>query len=471
MLGVNVHLDEFTLLRLAARDLSVRELGSAEDHLSTCETCGRALEDIRTLDVELRRLAEAGDLGGSADTPFAADDPFRSRPVPRPRPPGAEDAGRATLEASERGMELQTEILEAAKSPAALGARLAELSPERTDHRLGVLYALQEASRRSAEDPFAGMRLAEEALRWLRQRPGSNVETEDASVERTVPRAALRAQANMLRGIGRLWTKEYAKAQRHFAVAYRLFARAGADLTSFAVVELGEAQRRALASEGPASALAIVRRARETFEELGLGDYVARAMAIEGLALDSLGRREEAVESCRGALALFERYELWAAYVGTLNCEATFLIKLGRVDEARREFARALRRFSAEQHRYSLGYIRIGLAEALFAAGHYSEAAVAAGRAARVFAECSLRAHTLIAMLLEVECWARSGSIERARRRLDLFWAEIDRDGALDAVVIEELAGALSGADPNYEKLASLRSQLSDVIQERYRAG
>jgi hypothetical protein len=51
-----------------------------------------------------------------------------------------------------------------------------------------------------------------------------------------------------------------------------------------------------------------------------------------------------------------------------------------------------------------------------------------------------------------------------------VFWTEIERDRTLDPFVVRELAGALSGADPNYERLSTLRGQISELIQERYRA-
>jgi tetratricopeptide (TPR) repeat protein len=374
------------------------------------------------------------------------------------------------LDGSERGMALHGEILEAAKSAEALERLFAELVTARTDHRFALLYALQEAGRRSAESPSAARDLARRTLRWLRDgRRAAGAPGWD-SADALVPALVLRGQARLLLGIAGLWNKDYSEAKTHFAAAYRSFARGGADVTSLASVELAEAQRRGLAEEGPA-ALSLARRARETFEELGLEDYAARATVAEGLALAALGRLEEAVASYRRALPVFEKYGLWSNSVGALNSAATALIKLGRVDDARREFARALRRFSREPHKHWLGYLRCGLAEAMFAAGHYSEAAVSAARAARIFEEGGQRALMLISMLLEVECWARSGSTPRARHRLDLFWTEIERDGSLDRIVVQKLQAALTGTDPNYERLCSLRQEVSDLIQERYRAG
>lgn len=469
MLGVTAHLDEFTLLRLAARDLSAEERGSAERHLSTCRVCGTALADLRELDSRMRALAEVGLLEDPPDDAFPADDPFRLRPTAGTRPRVTREDRGSALKASERGMELHVGILKSAKSSEALEALFADLAVERLDHRFGLLYALQEAGRRSAESPLAASDLARRTLRWLRDGRRATGSPEWESAERLVPTLVLRGQARLLLGVALLWSKDYSESRNHFVAAYRSFVRGGADLTSLAAVELAESQRRGLAEEG-ASALTLARRARQTFEEIGLEDYAARAMVAEGLALTALGRSEEAVASYRRALPVFEKHSLWSNSVGALNSTATALIKLGRIDEARREFARALRRFSREPNKHWLGYLRCGLAEAMFAAGHHSEAAVSAARAVRTFEEEGLRALMLIAMLLEIECWARSGNTPRARHRLDLFWTEVERDGALDRVVVQKLQAALTGTDPNYERLCSLRQEMNDLIQERYRA-
>jgi tetratricopeptide (TPR) repeat protein len=269
--------------------------------------------------------------------------------------------------------------------------------------------------------------------------------------------------------MGLLWLKEYSRARPHLIMAYRSFARAGADELSFALVEQIESQRRSLSGDGR-SALLLVRRARKTFEAHGMEDYAARAMVCEGLAHCALEAHEEAVLAFRGALPVFERHQLWSNYIGALNSSANSLTRLGRFEEARREYARLLRRFSHDEHRYWLGYVRIGFAEALFAARRFDEAARAAAQAGGVFGEAGLRAHQLIALLLEVESWARHGDLDRARGRLDVFRAEVERDHALDPAVQRELVAALSGANPDYENVSSLRRRVGDLLEERYRA-
>jgi hypothetical protein len=129
------------------------------------------------------------------------------------------------------------------------------------------------------------------------------------------------------------------------------------------------------------------------------------------------------------------------------------LVKLGRPDDARREYARALRRFSRENHGYWLGYLRTGLAETLFSSARYREAAVAAGRASQVFSDCGLGATALLARLLEIEAWARDGSLDRAKHRLALFEKQVSRDATLDPTLMRDISDALSGSNPDFERL------------------
>jgi tetratricopeptide (TPR) repeat protein len=456
------HLDEFILLRSVAGDLADDERKSAASHVTDCPTCSATISELERLDGELRRLASTGSL---AEDPaaFSLSDPFRRRPLPRKaaRAPGNERLAATAIAASDRGLDLQERILEVVrKRPDSL---LPELSLADPEHRFALLYTLQQAGREIAENPVRALAFAQVVLQRLR-REATPQHGPVAPAEQMVPRHVLWAQAHLLTALACMWTKDFARAQWSLLVAYRSFARGRGDETSLAVVELTEAQRRAFVHKG-ASSLILARRASATFKARGMEDLAARAWVAEGLAYSDLDREEDAVQAFRRALPIFERYELWSNYVGGLNSIATSLTKLGRVDEARREYARALRRFSQERHRYMLGYIRTGLAETLFAAGRFSEAAVSSARAAQVFWNCGLRANALIASLLEIESWARHGSLVRARHRLNLFWDEIQRDQTIDPTVARDIADALSGTNPDFEKLATLRQQAEALLQ------
>ena len=442
------------------KDLDPEQVAATAAHLSNCEDCAAAFTRVREIDLGLRGLATARALTPVPSSIFAANDPFRRRPLALRslhRPPRAAKVDTAqALADSERAVALSEQILASMKKPGGVDLVLPQLSLDVAHHRYALLYTLQEAGRQSAENPIRIKDFARQTIDWLRRQRSAG---ESDAAERAVPKLTLRAHAHLLLAIASLWTQEFSRARSHLVVAYRSFAPGGQE-TSMALVELAEAQRRALIGEG-ASALALAKRARETFEAQEMEDYAARASVAEGMALGWMDRHEEALEAYRAALPIFERHGVWSNYVGALNNTATVLTMVGRFEDARREYARALRRFSHEQHRYWLGYLRFGLAETLFAAGRYAEAATAASRAGGVFEDAFLRAHSSPLCSSRSSAGRRHGSTERARGRLEVFWKEIARDNALDPTVCRQLVDALSGANPDYQEISSLDARLT----------
>jgi tetratricopeptide (TPR) repeat protein len=264
-----------------------------------------------------------------------------------------------------------------------------------------------------------------------------------------------------------MWIGEYEIAQTHSRIAYSSFGRCG-DETSLASVELFESQRRSFVGRGH-EALLLAQRAAFTFETLGLEDYAARAKVAQGLALFDLGRQDDAVRAYREALPVFEKHGLWSNYVGALNSIGTSLAKLSSLDEARKEYARALRRLSRDQHRSWLGFIRHGLADVLFTAGKYREAAIALAQASRIYAGSGLLARSLLASLFEIESWARSGDMARARHRLGIFRSELARHGTLDLSVAWQIENALEGLDPELGNIAELRQAAEGILSDQLR--
>jgi tetratricopeptide (TPR) repeat protein len=463
---MTAHFDDFTLLQYLVGELDSNERASAAGHLTACDSCKSVMAQLYEVDTHLRGLASAGGLTDESKR-FAPGDPFRRRSRGLRAAgfvSGSSDLLGAALRASDEARSVQEGLLAVVGQPERLASLLTALSLADAAHRFGLLYALQEAGRRIAQQPINALGFAQAVMRWLGDEQPSRAER-NGIPERLVPWSGLWAQAHVLASLACMWTKDFSQARSSLLTAYRSFAQTG-DETGMAIVELTEAQRRAFTHEG-STALALAERARTTFESRGLDDLAARAMVAEGLAYSALDRQEEAVLAYRGALPVFERYGLWSNYVGALNSIGTCLTKLSRLDEARREYARAFRRFSRETDRYWIGFLRTGLAETLFAARRYQEAAVSASRAAQAFRDLGLRANALIATLLEVESWARHGSMGRARHRLELFWTEVQSEQLLDPSVMRDLAGALAGRNPDFERIALLRAQVEEVLLPR----
>lgn len=464
------HPDDFALLRYTAGDLDDSERGGIVSHLDQCETCLMILAEIRPLDAALRRIGSARASAENADTEvkFAPDDPFRERPVRVWSPPRrfAQDLTERALSASDRAHADVDGLLKAvSESQDGVTEYLRRLSLADPAARYLVLYALEEAgSRITVEGPARHLRFAEEVLGRLER------ESADAGqAEAMVRIAAITAQAHVLAGQACNWTGALEKARGHLQEAYRTFAGAGeADEIRLALTEYHESQRRSFTGRS-AEGVALARRARATFETFGLEDYAARARVAEGIALSALDRDAEALVCYRAAVPVFERQSLWRNYVSAVNGLGASLARLGRLDEARREYSRALRRLSREPYPSLLAFTRNGLAHVLYFSRGYAGAAKSFLQAARLFEQLDLVGDALTASLWEIESWARSGDTTRARHRLQLFRTVVGRLGALDPFIVGQLEQSLSGRDPDFERLGEIRRQAQETIREKLR--
>lgn len=467
------HPDDFALLRYTAGDLDESERGPIVRHLDHCDACLLTLAEIRPLDRALRRIGSAErTIAGDADpdAPFAADDPFGERPDPggtRPNrfPPELLDVA---IAASDRARAEVEGFLEAAGDPQALPELLDGLALRKPEARYLLLYALEEAGRRMTVDgPTRPLRLAEETLRRLeRESP------DGGPAEAMIRLGTITGQARVLAGQAGNWNGSLERAGEHLEAAYRAFAASGdLDGIRLALTEFHESQRRSFAGRA-GEGLALARRSRSTFEELGLEDYAVRARVAEGIALSVLDRDEEALLCFQRALPVFEREGLWTNYVSALNSLGASLARLGRLDEARREYSRALRRLSRERHVSILPFIRHGLAIVLVSAGRHRDAASSFHQAARLFGGLGLVGDALTASLWEIESWARSGDADRALHRLEIFRSSIARPEALEALdpfIVGQLEEALLGRAVDFERLGQLRQEAQKRIREKLR--
>ena len=459
------HLDDFTLLRYTAADLDAAERSAVDEHLGGCARCSVVLKSLAKLDEELRALAR----DTSATDGLAPADPFARRPEAG-RPPAArparefENLAVAALEASETGSKQRGRILEAAKGSAEeLTRSLSGLSLADLTVRFALLYALQESGRGIAESPPRALALA---LGVLELSGGDEPEDFSIPAGRILPRKAIAAQAHLLAGQARTWSGELEQAKSHLEQAYAAFGDSTGDDTSLAIVELCESQRRAFSGD-PTGALVLARRARATFEEMELEDFVARGRVAEGICLMKLDRLEEALEANRSATPIFEKHGLWSNYVGAVNAVGATLSLLGRLEEARREYARALKAVSRKEHAAWVGYIRNGLALVLFKAGHYRNAALAFLQTSRLFWETGNIVNALTASLYEIESLALSGEAGRSARRFEIFRADVARHDALDPAIVRQLEAAFSGSHPDLEEVAALRESAGKMLRER----
>ena len=450
------HVDDFTLLRLAVGDVTDDERFGATSHLETCKTCQDAFEEMKEVNRGLKRLASEGLLADFEANDLPDGDPFRRRPrLVDGRRPGRERIPPEAVSLASAAIVLRRRLLDSV-ADGTIATTIKGLDLGEPVQRLALLYGLQEAGRQITMDPLRASEFGAAAIRRLRLMPRSRAPAGGANL--IAPWELLWGQAHLLAAQAGLWTKEFDRAARFLRVAYRAFGSIG-DETSLAHTELVEAQRRSFVSEGK-GALILSARARATFERYGLEDLAACAMAAEGIAQFDVGNPEGSVLAFRKALPVFDRHGIWNAYISALNCLGTALTSLGRLDEARREYAMALRRFTLAEHKSLQGYLRLGLAQIVLSAGRYHAAALSAAAASRLFAACGMQVNALIATLLEIESWARHGDVDRARRRLDGLTAATSRGSGIDRALKRQLSDALSGGNPDFDQLQHLRAQL-----------
>ena len=224
----------------------------------------------------------------------------------------------------------------------------------------------------------------------------------------------------MLAGQAQLWSRDYEASESHLRAAFRVFTDSGEE-SGLAMVELAEAQRRFFVGKA-AQALTLAHRAWLYFERCGFASVAARAAVAKGMAFADLARFDEAAAEYRSSLSVFEREGLWSNYVGAVNSLATALFRAGRLDEARKEFAHALKRLSRPAHLSWVGYLHYGLGDLLLAADRPSDAAQAFGRATARFEESKLLSSALLSRIAEAECRVRGGqrlqsAVSRRRRQ------------------------------------------------------
>jgi tetratricopeptide (TPR) repeat protein len=463
------HPDDFTLLVLHEGELSELEAARLKRHLAACAACAAAYREIEKLDRTLKSTASELEQA-LAEPELSEGDPFRCRPdgtrLGRPRP--SAPATPEVLAASREAGEVKSRLLNAVSAPEEdLREALAALDLLALRDRYGLGYALDEALVSMVDGPSHRARFgraSRETVLEAKEAPRSS----DAPAERAYPLDDLLGLSLLLEGAACNWSGDFPLGGRMLRRAYGAFARGSASARRLAGVELVESQRRTFLHRAT-EALRLADRARRTYEALGMEDEAAKARGGRAMALSYLGRDEEAVVELRRVLPVLAEHERWNTYVTGLNAIGTCLLNLGRLDEARREYARALRLAGRKARPAVHAFIRANLARTLFEGKRFAEAARAFEEAARHFSAQGAMADELTMYLFRVEALARSGAIEKARSVAVPLFEEVRRLGAADHDLLESFEAALKGDLPDLDLLESLRDRAEEQISERLR--
>ena len=462
------HADEYTLLRFVRGELD--EVGAARlrRHAETCPGCDRLRTEMERLHGDI--LACKDQLGRQYADELALSprDAFRRRPEGA-RGVASGDGRFLRLESFAEAARQAEAVADVVLTSAIAGkdAPIAELDLATLRDRYALGYALDGAITRMVEGPEQWCAFGAAALVKVRAMRRRRVPPPD-SLEVAYPLLDLEGFASLLVGSACNWTGDLGRGGRALSHAYRCIGRGSGSEIRQAQVELAESQRRSFLGR-PVEGLILVDRAAATFETYGLEDQVARARGARGIAFGYLTRHEEAVIEFRAALASFERFELWSAYVSMLNGLGFTLVRMGQLGAARREFARALRRVSRSSEPAVHAFVRANLARILLEAGKYADAARAFAASARLFRTQGAELDALTAMLAEVECHARAGAPAEATAAFGRFRQVVEHLEVIDGSLLESLGAVLTGETPDVDLFEVLRRQAEEALRLRLR--
>lgn len=322
-----------------------------------------------------------------------------------------------------------------------------------------LLYAAQKGTALVMESPRRATALAaavEQAAETL-------VEADTADRAATpAPRQAVLAEALLLRAQAELQDGLASEARQTIARARENF-RAAADFGfGAAMCDYHEGQAAVFACDYPL-AENLLSKAISTFHDFGQLPFVARSEAALGLCHANRGRSFEALEHLDRAIAAFEPDLDARPLASALNNRANALTQLGRYDEARATFARAMNLARRHGLESLLRYIRSGLAELDFRRGHFD-------RALRAFREIAAEAMTngsaidvLFARLYVAECLGRTSQYDSMAREIDSIRVARRSSPFAPSPALGELFMCLDQGTLDAELVAHVREYLEAV--------
>jgi tetratricopeptide (TPR) repeat protein len=444
--AVEKHPCEATLLRLAARDLGKPETLAAKAHLAECVACRKGLAAMRRLDRSLTKLAEKR-LSRSSEKDFVPDTRY------------FEVVGRLfdLSQAAETPAEL---ILQAARAGAdELAAAMRSLDgwPYRG---FALLYAAQKADKLVAEDPNKALALAHLLSDEAQSLPLSNP---NERISTPTPREAVEAEAALLESQALLQKGEAKAARDAVRPARDLFSESGDLGFGAALCDYHEGTAATFEKDYP-EAQRLLKRALAVFAEFGQEHLAGRAHAGLGSLFVHKGQFELALEYFDAALRSFESESHAGSQRTTmlLNNRATALMRLGRFDEARATFAKALNFGRRHNHASHLFFIRTGLAELDFRRGQYRRALRSFAEIVREASPLASQSEVTFSRLFVAECHARLGSYGPMAAEIEALRRDRREHGFAPSRALGELFMSLDQGTIDADLIAHVREYLQD---------
>ncbi|HQQ76911.1 MAG TPA: tetratricopeptide repeat protein [Thermoanaerobaculia bacterium] len=377
----------------------------------------------------------------------------RTLPFVRTRVP-LEDIYRLSVEA-EKPAEL---VLKAARSgPDELAAAMRALDGK-PYRGFALLYAAQKGTALLGIDAKRALALAKAVEEEASSLVAANRE---ARATTPSPRQAVQAEAHLLESQALLIMGDPTAARTAVDSARPLFVEAGDLGFGAALCDYFEGEAATFGRDY-AAAEELIRSALKTFEEFGQDHFLARSEAAIGNILATQGSQVEALEYFERAVMHFDPDKDARALTMTLNNRATSLAQIGRFDDARATYAKALTLALRNDFVTHLRYIRTGLAELDFLRGQYA-------RALRAFREIAAESATngsatdvLFSRLYVAECLGRTGQFDAMAAEIEALRHDRRQTVFSPSPALGELFVCLDQGTIDADLVAHVREYMQD---------
>ncbi|MFI5180730.1 MAG: tetratricopeptide repeat protein [Thermoanaerobaculia bacterium] len=457
------HPSEADLLNLAA-GRAAEGLDACRKHLAEgCRLCDVRLKELADL-VDAVREEEAFDAILEGDElPSTPEFGGKTFAFHKPAPQLDEIYRQAT---AAEGM--AEEIVAAAREgDAPLDEALRGLYGN-SSRGFALLYACQKGSALVPQDPLRALELSRRVFEEAQSLMDANLDTRLAT---PAPREVVQAEAKLLESQAQNMLGYPLEARVAASLARDLF-KAGGDIGfGAALADYYEGSAASFAKDYIAGEK-LLKKALKVFAEFGQENLMGRAEAALGTLYLQRGDENRALPYLDHAIDAFDPVEDARFLTASLINRAMALSRIGRLDEARTSYARALSNARRLRLQAQIVTIRSGLAQIDIHRGKFS-------RALRAFQELSRDERTagwtqqaFFADLYAAECLGRLGRDEEMAETIVALRSERRVNPFAPSPAMEELFSCLDQGALDADLVAHVRSYLENEangVQRDYR--
>ncbi len=455
------HPSEADLLNLAA-GREAEGLEACRKHLEEgCRLCDVRLAELAEL-VETVREEEAFNAILEGDELPAIPEFGRTLPFHKPVPQ-LDEIYRLAQKADPLAEGL---VAAARESDEKLDAALRALwgNPSRG---FALLYACQKGNALVAQDPLRALELARSVFEEAKSLMDANTEVR---LTTPAPRETVQAEAKLLESQAQNMLA-YPMESRFAANEARELFRAGGDVGfGMALADYYEGSAASFAKDYMAGER-LLKKALKVFAEFGQDSLMGRAEAALATLYFKRGDEARALPYFDHAIDLFDPVEDARFLAASLINRATALSRLGRLDEARASYARALNLARKLQTVAHVAAIRSGLAQIDMHRGDYARALRAFQELSRDEKAAGWLEQAFFSDLFAAECLGRLGRDEEMENIVLTLRSERKLTPFGPSPAVEELFACLEQGILDADLVAHVRSFLQDEangVQKAY---